>query len=377
MKYFFLLLLSLVIHISAQENNEQIAMADASNTSQLKNTLTERIEVLEKKIDGIEQQTVADTFAGKSMITRCQENQTTFSIFGDFLYWKVQNNGCAYAQFVTDTQEGKGYDLHATFSYDPGVRLGIGCNYTYDGWDIYSIWTHIYHSQSDYASADFSQGEVMYGFWMPLQINLRDNPMTFFFYAKAKTTVDYHTVDLLIDRDFFIGKALALKPVFGLKATFLEQKFDIVYADPAPTVVDRTAFPVDVNLKMKRWAIGTKLGCSTSWYLAKCFYLYGSLFGDLSYGQGEGSNRSKGQTNIANVDYSGKTYIMTPCLHTDIGITFNYCIDEITSINLHAAWECLYYWDQYTQFASMKYVQQNLSQPLFMQGLTAGLELRF
>ena len=61
-------------------------------------------------------------------------------LVADFIYWKVQEDGLDYAQKGLGgtanpvTSKGKVYE--PDFSFEPGVRVGLGLNLAHDGWDL-------------------------------------------------------------------------------------------------------------------------------------------------------------------------------------------------------------------------------------------------
>jgi len=387
-KWISLLLLVPAFCVFAEEEatDSEVAMTDGGfGKGAIKNTLTARMERIEGRVADIEQKNVNDKYAGKSLITRCCEDEDSFAIYGDFLWWRAQNDGFKYALDLYAERSTNVVSM--PYDWDPGFRLGLGYNTSYDGWDIYALWTYFHnkstHSLSNY---DYSDESDMFPIYFPsVAIGFTFIPagvdvgIPSIGYCKASWDIDYDTVELLFDRDFFIGKSLALKPFFAAKALFLKQKFLMHYADPDPTDLDYLVFfPLDVRLQSKYWGVGPKVGLDTSWYLLKQLKLYANVAADLVYGERkEYINATSPEENLQ-LEGRNKMDVLTPTLNMAVGAAFTYCFDESTSLDLHVAWETLYIWNQYiSQAFTQIYTYHNLNEPLHMQGLTAGAEIRF
>jgi len=368
--------------------SEEIAKATPSPTPRdHKNDFVPkgRIENLEQRVADIEQKTIMDKFEGKTLLTRCCEDEDSFAIYADFLWWRAQNNGFRYlykiiAERTTDL-------VSMPYDWDPGFRVGLGYNSCYDGWDLYTYWTRFHNKSSQtLRNYDFSDESSMLAILLPvlnIDINLLNAGQPTLGtpeigYCKATVDIDYDTADLLLDRDFFIGKSLALKPFFGLKALFLKQKFFVRYADPDPANNWGPLMPYDIKLENKYWGVGPKIGLNTNWYLIKELKLFANLAADLVYGERKENFRYIS----ADENYSGggkcNTDVLTPTFNMAVGAAFTYCFDEAISLDLHIAWETLYIWNQYmTQGLLNISNYTKLNEPLHMQGLTLGTELRF
>jgi len=385
-KWISLLLVVPAFCVFAEEDvNSDVAMSDSGfSKGAIKNTLTARMERIEGRVADIEQKNVNDKYAGKSLITRCSEDVDSFAIYGDFLWWRAQNDGFKYALDLY--AERSTHIVSMPYDWDPGFRLGLGYNSSYDGWDLYAYWTY-FHNKSSHLITNYNYSDesdlfpiyfpsVAIGFSLvPAGV---DVGLPSIGYCKANWDIDYDTVELVFDRDFFIGKSLALKPYFAAKALFLKQKFLVHYADPEPDPSYEVFFPMDVKLESKYWGVGPKIGLNTSWYLVKQLKFYANLAADLVYGERKETVRIHSANEELNLGGNCDLDVLTPTLNMAVGLAFTYCFDESTSMDLHVAWETMYIWNQYISqgFVGL-YTYQNLNEPLHMQGLTAGTEIRF
>jgi len=371
----FLISASFCFCLEDTNNIKEISMTNGSSIKgDIKNTLTSRIENLEGRVADIEQKTVTDKYEGKTLITRCNEDENTIALYGDFLWWKAENAGFRYA---IDAVDRKYQIINHKFDWDPGFRIGLGYNSCFDGWDIYALWTRFHNKSSKITRkiTTATQGLLPeYFLTVPVYFVLDATPHIG--YCKAVYGIDYDTAEIIFDRDFFIGKSLAIKPYFAAKVLFLDQKFDVDYQDPVATF--ESYFPATVRISLDQWGAGPKIGMDTSWYLLKNLKLYANFATDLAYGKKKLKIQLNSPNENARFDSTYNQNTLIPTLNLALGAAFTYCFNDSTSLNLHMAWETVYLWNQFiaNSFPSLSF-NLNLNEPLNMQGITTGAEIRF
>lgn len=134
-------------------------------------------------------------------------------VFGkDTMYWTISQKGPA---ITVDTQSGGNVQLsktnYADYNWELGWRCLLGYRFGEGRGGIYAVYT----SFSEAASGNFIESP-----------NLNGAPVV----LKSRNDVDYKTLDLLFTNDFDIQDCGNIRPLFGLRALWLDQSFNTVFA---------------------------------------------------------------------------------------------------------------------------------------------------
>ena len=155
---------------------------------------------------------------------------------GEFLYWKADIDGVAYATSATDAHaQGaigdvltKYKTLTPHFSYDPGFRLSLGLQTPHDIFDLCLVWTRFYTE-----GKNKSRGTLVPVISIPDDIlifgniglikNLISIPNT----AAAECRIKGNLLDLQLGKKINFSKRHSLRPYFGLRGVWCDVDWDI------------------------------------------------------------------------------------------------------------------------------------------------------
>lgn len=228
----------------------------------------------------------------------------------EFLYWKPCQAGVSYGAVYTARLNSPfvdhfdvigtidGVQKYPKFEWDAGFRVGLGYRLPCDCWEVVLRFTHFrtencgncisgqFDDVSDF-SADCTQGQI----FAPAYSTVVDFflPTDFEIWKVCNDwKVHLNQLDLQFAREFFVGRCVTLRPFAGLRALFLEQRYNIDY------LAEGTAFTSDVEaldlkeyVKMKDDFKGTGLiaGLESTYGFGCGLAFYGSATGALVYGQ--------------------------------------------------------------------------------------------
>ncbi|MEX0961802.1 MAG: Lpg1974 family pore-forming outer membrane protein [Simkaniaceae bacterium] len=205
-------------------------------------------------------------------------------ITGDFLYWTAKEDGIAYAttgsapQNATVSVPEEGSIRHPNESWDPGFKVGMGYNFPFDGWDIYAQYTNFNtHNSRSYSSNPQNPNNQLANIWgiggsgIGNSTNLPPNQAINS--ASSKWNLDFDLIDLEIARNYYVGRCLAIRPHFGLRGSWQDQYYDVIYLTPpigGPGVLNQWT----MTQKMDYWGIGLRSGLDSSWKLFRYFSFF-------------------------------------------------------------------------------------------------------
>lgn len=199
----------------------------------------------------------------------------------DFLLWHVSEDNLEYGlsaeSVFGDVPHSK--VLSPEFHYTPGFRLGIGGNFDYDNWEIYSEWTHIVAHGGNHADAP-SHGTI-YPTQMPAYVAemifvdlAAGRPGALF--AKTTWKMVYNTLDLAVGRPFWVGKKLSFQPLVGFRGAHFKQQYNTTYQTvglPDNVFLGTT----QCHSKLDSWSIGPRFALDTNWFFGYGFRLFGDV----------------------------------------------------------------------------------------------------
>jgi len=239
-------------------------------------SITERIQTLEK-----------------SKEYAAEKNHRQYIADGEFLYWKADIDGAAYATITTDAHiEGAVGDLSTNiktltphFSYDPGFRLALGLQTSHDLFDLCLVWTRFYTEGKDRA-----RGTLVPVIPIPDDLLIFDSiglihqltsiPNT----ASAECRLKGNLLDLQFGRGIEMTKRHFLRPYFGLRGVWCDMDWDIsVNRDFLfPGILDQDATVLFVRNNFR--AIGGLFGLEYDLKTSSGFGITARGAGALVYG---------------------------------------------------------------------------------------------
>lgn len=221
-------------------------------------------------------------------------NGVNLFAIGEFLYWKPQMHGLAYAQEGagngTATQNGgafpisggsinfNGNFLRVHPNWDPGFRVGLGYNIPYDDWVIYLNWTRFYTDAKDSKDLLPTTGLTLWA-----HADQSDNDFANF--ASARWKFHLNTLDLILGRPSWVGNCFSLFPYLGLQGAWLKQNFKIhydLYVDPANVLIDSRTMDIEAKSNFK--GIGIEMGLDPQFTFNHGFSIDGKAALAVLYG---------------------------------------------------------------------------------------------
>lgn len=272
----------------------------------------------------------------------------------DFIYWRTTCDGYDYADSgaaivgadgLTPIDPSKrGRTGYPGFDFQPGFKVGSGLKFAHDGWDVYANYTWlnpdtVESSLSDPSGHMFGTPDPYFG---PSTISK----------AKNHFRQSFNVVDLELGRNFFLSKFLTLRPFFGLKAAWIDQKVKnafTVFNNATNGINAADEFLVSgaitnlaQKLKLKSWGIGIRGGIAPVWYFMKDFGLYGNLAvsGMWTSYQNHGKSKYSGTISGTSGDILRSSHSVTPVIELGLGLTYMTTFhDDAYGFSLSGGWE--------------------------------------
>ncbi len=197
-----------------------------------------------------------------------------FFITGDFLWWEAIEENMEIAATINPGQvnnPGNYYGIN--FKYKPAFRVGVGYDFTYDDWT--SDLTYTRYNAAFRASGDRGSASAMWNLWIAATSPFGDNVAVQNF--GAKWSLDHNIFDLRLTRPFYNGQKLVVRPHYGLKGGWIDQKLINASLDNAGTYTYNSIF------KSESWLIGPRFGLDSNWYLVDRFRIFGNAAFSLFY----------------------------------------------------------------------------------------------
>ncbi|MEX0961255.1 MAG: Lpg1974 family pore-forming outer membrane protein [Simkaniaceae bacterium] len=275
----------------------------------------------------------------------------------DALFWNSHIGGTEYAWKVNQTTLNdlnaiplfplRGTTKDIGFNWDWGFRTGLGYRLPYDGWDLYAEFTYFKTNGSSSAGANIN-GSVI-----PLRgssvITLGDggfiHEFEFCDKAKARFSLDFMRLDLDLGRDFYVSPKLALKPLFGLVATWVDMKERVDYTGGE----ENGGLGVNsVRVKDKDYfkGVGPKFGMESDWYIGAGVSLYANLSGALVYGYHNVDHYEKFSALEDNkIDLGASPHRYAPNVLAQAGIAWQGYFDENEKhVTIQLGFDGQYWW---------------------------------
>lgn len=311
-------------------------------------------------------------------VRRCKSESFIAEV--EFLYWHVVEDGLIYGLKTPSAIPGaflqsslkpmKTYIIEPDWDWDPGVRLSMGYNTTYYGWDALMRWTYMKTDPETNTKAD-NQG---------ILVNTLDETIIFGFKAPvaasevhSKWKLTANILDWEIGRKYHMSRKLVFRPHGGLKTAWIHQHlfgnyFDIRYS----TEGSFPELPPLFTVKNNFWGIGPCIGTDARWIIPGDV---GFLFNMAVAGLMGKFNTDFNFGNQASFNY--KCWRAVPMLQLFAGIDWGFCYCK-RWYNFKAGYEFQYWWNQ-RRFPDFQLFFSTAApvQDLMMHGLSAGVEINF
>jgi hypothetical protein len=310
-----------------------------------------------------------------------------WAVEADFLYWRAENPGftLAYEQKSSlynpaTFLDNLGSIVRLDAKWDPGFRLGAGWNTDFDRWDVFADWTWF----KDHATKSHTESDATtpVGFYPQYPVENTVTASRCYKNVSGSWRLLHNAVDLELGRAFYITKALSLRPHWGLRGAWLNQKFKSIFSLP----LQATYSEYDFHGKNNYWGIGPRLGIHGQWHIAESSW---SILGKASTSLLLGKTKAKMSTQylsgddlITERESNDNFSQLVPNLQIFLGLDWGSCLDcEKYYLGINAGWETNIYWNQYNIPATLRQYTAPLSggsnQAVTMEGLTVNMHLDF
>lgn len=323
-----------------------------------------------------------------------------FFVTADFLYWIAHEEGLEYATRGLKTSPGAvggsasepvppGSAHNVDFEWGPGFRIGAGYTLPKSFWDLGLTWTH--YSTDAKGSASHAGDFRFNPLWAVLNHPLHTIDAGVLTSGSAKWHLHYNTLDLELSRYFFPHKYFSIKPHAGVRAAWINQKYDIRYMFGQAGAVTNVLTDVSIKNHNDYSGAGFKIGIDSLWHFNRYFGIFANGSFSLLGGNFEIKDKEttlsttvalSTQPDLDFIDTHDNFFDLIPELEVALGFNFQVTPErERYRLEFNAGWEYLLWFDQnqirnYTNAADGgKYIRQRGN--LQLMGFTLNAKLHF
>ncbi|NGX60021.1 MAG: hypothetical protein KR126chlam3_01183 [Chlamydiae bacterium] len=285
-----------------------------------------------------------------------------FFVLGDFLYWYARETNLSYAlEIVTTPESFPQADLlkpvpafapkkthHVDTKWDPGFRVGIGTNFSCDGWDSLLQWTYYKNENKDAKTVtgfgpDPSAAETDPGItfllnqWFNASFMRFNEPMVFN-KVSAKWQLHFNQLDWEIGRKYWLSPCFTMRPYLGLRGAWIKTEFGTSSIFAMANTISPSQFTSKDGLYKddftnRSWGGGILGGIQPNWHICQNFILFGNVEMALIWGKFEAQKKENYRLDEVNTAAPEPTFVavlyknkadndffqMTPILDLAIG----------------------------------------------------------
>lgn len=277
----------------------EACFADASASSQTPDTS------INGQITSLTQKNVQGTVGSVNPSSRPNIARARLNVSGDFLYWFAEEDGLEYAVVQKSASAtvapAKSDVKQFSIDWQPGFRIGLGYRLPHDSWNLNAEWTRFYGSDHGSSFKRNSSDDLLAVPYVQIGNNAATANGTRFIQEinKAHWKLHYNVLDFEFSRAFFLSKALSVRPFFGPRAAWIDQKVQANYV-----IFPFFGITVDALVKSKNdyHAGGLRLGSDLDFYFTKYFSIFGEASGSLLYGHFDTWTRAYFSAPVANIE---------------------------------------------------------------------------
>ncbi len=310
------------------------------------------------------------------------KNGLDLSLDVSYIYWRVSEDGLTASSGgynLTDrssfnTIEPQGEQQGIMDRCSSGFKVGFGMDFKYDDWFMDVVYTY-FHSNYDSlkncikdcktntceevkgqyytttSGAFQTQASVL-----PLSQPLFFNNIASF--TNSLWTLRFNTIDLMLNKSFYLSPLLVVTPSLGVKTTWQNQSYTVryliegkgvdlggetllKYPEPA-TYFTLDNFAYDPTLenyhiynKQFYYGVGTRAGFDTAWFLSEELSVFAQIYGTTLFGVFK--DRREDTTNVfaldtgdaiientTKVNVRAVEHFINGVLETQIGLRWDY-----------------------------------------------------
>jgi hypothetical protein len=272
---------------------------------------------------------------------------------GEFLYWQVNSDHLGFALLSDSVATQPPLNAIVVLpkaKWRPGVRVELGFTVGYDNWMIIADWYHI---------IGLTQGDARKPVDGTLLVpSTCSNVELIAERAIQNGKANINIVDFVFSRPFYLGTALTVNPVFGIKGYWNkmadnETFYDAEYYLPFSHISGSVDY-ININKTFKTWGLGPIFGAHANWLLGCGFRMLGGIDLSLLYERADAKVEASSSSPITSITELEFLSIMVPkqnLIRTytqgELGLGWGTYFDNNNwYFDLAAVYE-IHYWDQY------------------------------
>lgn len=225
---------------------------------------------------------------------------------GSIIYWQAIQENMELADeafyptsFATSTAAVLYKTLNFDNKYKPGFKVDFGFKFGYDNWDLFAeyTWYHTNHMTTKAFAPGVSIGGLpATGFTGPVLLSrttgtdgILGTATDVFNTVTRQWKLKLDFIDLMLARNYFVGKKLTLRPAFGARAAYIRQSIILnQLSNDTEVGIDVThALSLGTNNysanKMLSWGYGLRGLLEVDYLLGGGFRMLGNGSFDLLY----------------------------------------------------------------------------------------------
>lgn len=317
-------------------------------------------------------------------LKECIDECGSLFFTADFLWWRAENHGFSYAYNVVDEVSNIGKVVRVNPKWDPGFRFGFGWNTTHDNWDLYANWTWYHNKSKDNRTRD-DLTQALFGETQGFYVM---HPLDFtgpFLDVTATWNLRLNAIDAEMGRGMWVTKCLGVRPHWGVRAAWLDQKFHDHFSTPSNAPVAAVDFDeLKFSGKNNYWGIGPRAGFHAEWHMPCGFSFLGRTSASVLYGKTRTNYKTETFLD-GDVDFTTERQIsdnfwqLVPTLQLLLGMQWDTCFKcDTMYYAISVSWETNYWWNQNNVPVALDGyippVPTVGNQPVTMEGLTVNME---
>jgi len=174
-------------------------------------------------------------------------------ITADFIYWTAREDGMFHAVSGVGPNVGKGHVYGLEWKWNPGFKVGIGCNLPHDGWDLQTEYTWIQSSAKGTTNQDPATTNLV-SYW-----SINGAPLQALSMSHANWKLHFNDVHLELGRNSYLSQYLKVRIHAGLQSAWINQDYEVTQTVAKDSSTNRLSLDQDF------WGIGLRSGLDTAW----------------------------------------------------------------------------------------------------------------